>query len=75
MRVVFVDNTVEQEIGSVELIGGRAVPTTDAIRRLMAETNVISPNDFEPIPPERGAEYIAALPLTFRGPYLVAEQR
>lgn len=75
MRVVFIDHQEEREIGSVELIGGRAVPTTDAVRSLIESTNVISPNDFQPIPLERGADFIAALPLTFRGPYLVAEQR
>lgn len=65
------------EIGRVIVNGLIAEPTTDALRNLLAETDVFTPLDEfgnrEMVEPEHGETYVSCLPYTFSGTYLWAE--
>lgn len=63
------------KIGEVIADGsGYAEPTTDEVRDLLLQTNVISPEDLTTVlEPEDGEIYVASLPRQFRGTYIWAE--
>ena len=78
MRVLFYTNDDFDAdpvlIGAAELgVEGEVVPSNDLITELLDETVIREPESTIVLDFVDGERYLAALPATFRGPYLVAK--